>query len=90
MTQCRRCEECKDYSHHWMDNGKYGDEEYWDDNDSSTTHVCKHCGALGDECETCFGVGVNPDSEDDDDGSMCLECNGEGVIYVMEGSGDAD
>lgn len=63
--ECRRCSECKNYSHHWTpdpvpdDIGEYG---------------CKHCEARGDGCELCCGDG-------EVEGVQCQLCMGEGVVF---------
>lgn len=74
--ECRRCDECRGMSHHWMPDPhpvSYDDERVWD-------YVCKHCDVVGEECEACWGdgceecghEGVVPigrrDVEEDDDG----------------------
>lgn len=78
---CRRCSECEGMSHHWIENTSFGDDEEIEEN-NSTTHLCKHCDAMGDECDLCYGEGLDPDSMDD---VVCPECNGEGVILKAGG-----
>lgn len=74
MSKCRRCSECPDSKHHWLDNPHFGDAVETLDDDTSPsalmhTHVCKHCDVLGDECVDC-------------DGDGCCSCDGEGVVEV--------
>lgn len=82
---CRRCSECEGMSHHWMENTSFGDDDEIKEN-NSTTHLCKHCDAMGDECEECFGDGYDPLApEDEEDPAPCQNCNGEGVLLVAVG-----
>jgi hypothetical protein len=63
---------CDGYSHHWLDNSDFGvdeDPDFPPENRIDATHVCKHCNAVGNECESCDGEG-------------CPKCDGEGVIEV--------
>jgi DnaJ-class molecular chaperone len=62
-------------SHHWIENTDFGDPGERIEN-NSTTHVCKHCDAMGDVCYECDGEGETEDSE------PCPECDGEGVVFV--------
>lgn len=88
--QCQRCAECSANSHHWLDNPDYGlDSDDFDDDDddenppdTAHSHVCKHCTAVGDECEQCQGDGavIDDDGVEDFD---CPKCEGEGVIRDM-------
>lgn len=50
-TECRKCEECEGFQHHWM---LYG-----------AGAVCKHCGAQGRACEVCGGEGVDWSKSDE-------------------------
>ena len=69
---CRRCSECAGQLHHWLDNDEcYGPRD--------ATHACKHCDALGDECETCGGEGGRT-REDGESLGLCPHCKGYGVI----------
>lgn len=61
--QCPRCSECPGSSHHWLD--CFDDDE--DDINSPHSHACKHCSAVGNECDECDGEG-------------CEACDGEGVV----------
>lgn len=83
---CRRCDDCVDMSHHWVENTAFGDDEERIEN-NSTTHLCKHCDAMGNECDECGGCGG--DGEVDADGEWntfpCAECGGEGVVLVAGG-----
>jgi hypothetical protein len=89
QTICRRCSVCEGASHHWLDNPDFGEDQPDEEGGNvEATHVCKHCDALGMECEACDGSGyvgyspayvsfgeiVGPDAEN------CQKCNGEGVI----------
>jgi hypothetical protein len=56
---CRTCSDCVGCSHHWVESPM---ELEWD-----PTYACKHCDALGDECQLCDNEG-------------CSACNHEGVI----------
>lgn len=38
--ECRRCGDCRDSSHHWIEKPLY---------------ICKHCRAIGEECLACRG-----------------------------------
>jgi hypothetical protein len=73
-NKCRRCSECKRYSHHWLPNPEFGTEGPRGEND----HVCKHCGAEGNTCEHCFGDGIEPGLPEE----LCGVCGGEGVNQV--------
>jgi len=77
---CRRCSECPTNSHHWIDNPSFGDCE--DDGDMGPSHLCKHCDAVGDQCELCGGDGIPFDEEGEQTTGheCCQDCNGEGVI----------
>ena len=75
MTKCRRCAECEDFSHHWMDNSNFGNDPTNPDGEENynteATHVCKHCPACGNECELCQGGG-------------CANCDGEVVLPALQ------
>ena len=66
---CRRCSECPDGPHHWID------AEVSDADDP--THDCKHCDAVGEECGDCEG-----DGEAEGGKGMCPTCDGHGVVLV--------
>lgn len=68
---CRRCSECIGAEHHWIDNEDIDDAD-------DPTHACKHCDAVGDECETCDGEGGRT-SEDGYALGLCPRCHGHGV-----------
>lgn len=71
---CRRCSDCPDADHHWIDNSEcYGPED--------PQFCCKHCDALGDECETCDGEGGRY-VETAERTVLCPPCKGYGVIEV--------
>lgn len=74
MKSCRRCNECRGQSHHWIPNSRVGitdNEPQW---------ICKHCPAKGEDCPTCSGFGCS--GAPPDGGDTCLVCRGEGVISV--------
>lgn len=48
---CRRCGDCRDARHHWVD-------------EMEVTHRCKHCGALGSVCPECMGEGCDACGEE--------------------------
>jgi DnaJ-class molecular chaperone len=74
MSECRRCAECKDSPHHWMHNPDFGNDEPEAENPDAD-FICKHCEALGDECESCNGLGENFTAT-----GPCETCDGDGVI----------
>jgi len=79
---CRRCSECPPPSeHHWMDN-------FDAEGEGDPTHECKHCDALGDECETCGGEGGRT-SDDGYDMGLCPPCKGDGVRARTPAAGAA-
>ena len=43
---CRRCSECSDDEHHWMED-MVGEEPMY---------VCKHCNAIAPMCDECGGL----------------------------------
>ncbi len=69
---CKRCSECADAEHHWIDNDECNGP-------GDPTHACKHCDAVGDECETCGGEGGRY-SEDGHYLGGCPACKSHGVI----------
>lgn len=89
---CRRCSDCQGAEHHWMPNPDFGNGEElgpeWDDSEKPDrpdyAFVCKHCPAVGGECQACHGEGM-PDDEDDEFDETeffedCEACGGSGVI----------
>lgn len=80
-VKCRRCTSCEGSEHHWLDNPNFGNDpsnpDGEEDYNVDATHVCKHCPALGMECETCDGSGAGPECEL----ALCSECRGEGVVF---------
>lgn len=74
IVKCRRCSECKNYSHHWLPNPDFGNDEDEEAEHSMREYVCKHCPMTGNECPECYGSGA---TEPDD---VCSSCDGEGVI----------
>ena len=62
-------------------------EKCEDSEEPTYTHICKHCPAVGFECEWCDGTGESGDEEDPEDPgyqSFCDLCKGEGVLYVRD------
>jgi hypothetical protein len=45
-VKCRRCYECADADHHWIENDAFEDED-------SPEFVCKHCDAVAFMCIEC-------------------------------------
>jgi hypothetical protein len=80
-TGCRKCSECPDDGHHWIDNFDASDKV-------DATHECKHCDMLGDECETCDGEGGRT-SDDGYDLGICQSCKGYGAIARQKTGRDA-
>lgn len=77
--ECRRCSDCANSSHHWLNNGDFGNDEAEAEEPTGNSHVCKHCDAVGNECQECDGTGEVMDDEGCV-GFECKACNGEGVI----------
>lgn len=69
----KRCSECESFDHHWIDDM----DEEGPEHDYGITHSCKHCNAVGIECDNCSGSGSDPDDED----VRCDDCNGSGVVF---------
>jgi hypothetical protein len=83
---CRRCSECPGADHHWIES-VYGDEPI---NESSPSHICKHCDATGDECDACDGEGgevVDIGERDNGGVALCPPCKGHGVVERAPGRG---
>lgn len=76
-NQCRRCSECRDSEHHWMENPGFADDEELPAR-RLATHCCKHCDALAMECQSCDGEGY----ADFDEEELCPECRGAGCIEI--------
>lgn len=72
---CRRCSECEGMSHHWLPNPDYCNDEAPEELQYAGW-ICKHCNAVGDDCGSCYGIGITEDEED------CHDCEGEGVIEI--------
>jgi hypothetical protein len=62
-------------THHWL-------EDVEEAENPTYTHGCKHCCAVGWECDWCDGSGL--DEEDTNDETPCAVCEGEGVRWVGE------
>jgi hypothetical protein len=78
MNECRRCSECPNSSHHWMEDFGAYDAEVGE-GPVPGDFGCKHCEQRGVECADCNGTGV--ELYDDRDGTEdCPTCKGEGVI----------
>ena len=71
-NECRRCSECEGCP-----------ITGWTTRISAAKGMprisCKHCEALGDECEACGGSGEGTTADD-----LCVQCGGEGVILDKE------
>lgn len=66
IPECRRCSECRNSEHHWLDNMDFEDAD-------DPEYVCKHCPAVGTECSYC-------DEGMADSGKLCGICKGEGIL----------
>jgi hypothetical protein len=93
---CRRCSECQEAEHHWIENPDFGYGEEIDGfappEHPDYSHACKHCEALGGQCPECDGdgtVGV-PRFESDDTEETCARCKGVGVIEGLACTGWRD
>lgn len=62
---CRRCSECRNSDHHWLDNMDWETE-------SDPNYRCKHCPAVGVDCSQC--------DEGLSNGKRCGVCQGAGVL----------
>jgi hypothetical protein len=85
---CRRCSECEWSVHHWMENGDFGaddeDPDYLEDEHRSPTgnmYICKHCPAVGDDCELCDGSGEVESASGAE--LPCFGCGGDGIVEVQ-------
>lgn len=83
---CRRCSECANSAHHWLDCCEVIDEGL-ETGELIFDRVCKHCGLLGTACEECDGWGlvgtpayVAGGEIVGQDGEECAACKGNGVI----------
>ena len=47
-SNCRRCSECRDQSHHWCSEIR---------TDDGLRLQCKHCEATAEDCDGCMGDG---------------------------------
>lgn len=70
--ECRRCSECPDGPHHWIDDGY-----------TLTGWTCKHCEAIGVQCYHCAGEGMVPENYGPGE-LTCPSCHGEGVVEVIQ------
>ena len=76
MTKkCRRCSECPNSEHHWMENTSFGDPL-----DGIGEYICKHCSIQGTECVKCGGQGTTDEPDE-----LCGDCGGElvNVLYRL-------
>lgn len=80
MIDCERCADCKDCDHHWIPNPSFGNDEAAAAENPEAEYVCKHCPALGQECDACDGNAIIYANDQDETGEPCLGCNGLGVI----------
>ena len=71
MTQCRRCAECQNSFHHWIEDPLFDGEKV------VAEYSCKHCDALGMDCTACedFDLCERPQCE-------CPVCGGDGIMVV--------
>jgi hypothetical protein len=77
---CERCSDCLESTHHWLENGDFGNDEADAEGPTGNSHICKHCDAVGDECDECEGSG---EIEDENAvGQTCQKCDGEGVVLA--------
>lgn len=89
---CRRCSECPNSRHHWMD---CCEEIETAEGTVIFDRICKHCELLGTDCEACGGDGcmdtggVTPQGQFIND--HCPACDGYGVVEsCMYGREDED
>lgn len=85
LKPCRRCSECVGCEHHWLDNTEFGaiNECGLDRPDATgNEYMCKHCPAVGDECENCGGDGSIDGKDDECSAACCPTCRGRGVIVA--------
>jgi hypothetical protein len=76
---CRRCSECADRDHHWLDNGDFGSDPEDAEDPTGNLYVCKHCDAVGDDCAACEGSGELMDEEACNI-TECPACAGVGIV----------
>jgi hypothetical protein len=76
---CRRCSECEGQDHHWLDNQDFGNDPDEAEDPTGNQYVCKHCEAVGNECNECEGEGEIMDDEACH-GSECPVCDGRGIV----------
>lgn len=69
---CRRCSECDGHHH-------FSDAIITDDGD----YQCKHCDAIGYECEACDGSGGSG-GFDGEPHEPCENCKGRGVVLQSQ------
>ena len=83
VTRCRRCEDCRLRSHHWLHNPHYGDFSGGEDAvEPGAEFLCKHCDAIGSECLMCDGGGKVAADPDATRVRPCPDCSGEGVTLT--------
>lgn len=66
-THCRRCGECRESEHHWIDA-----------NSPLFDYRCKHCDAVASDCPDCCGSGQEDMHAD---GTPCETCGGPGMFF---------
>lgn len=90
--ECRRCVDCADSSHHWMENDdwdEFEDREPTDEEmENHPSFACKHCDAVGEYCPRCDGSGEAQWIEGGFHSILrvaeCPDCRGEGVILINQ------
>jgi len=85
-NECRRCDECRYNSHHWIYNPGFCDEGNEEYPHSEASHICKHCDAIGMLCEECGGDGQLDSGGTNERGDWislpCETCKCEGVVIL--------
>lgn len=77
---CKRCGDCANNTHHWLDNGDFGNDPNESEGPTGNSHICKHCDVVGHECPDCDGRGEIEDEYAV--GQICPTCDSEGVIVA--------
>lgn len=60
------------------------DEEEGEEFNAEAEFSCKHCPAIGIQCDECDGFGTLDGMEPDEDSENCPKCNGEGVLELKQ------
>ena len=77
MTEHPRCELCADRP--FADGVHCWTHDYEEGDPPEGCYRCRHCTALGRECDDCDGSGMG-EADAVEDGTMCSTCEGWGVI----------